>query len=305
MTEEEIKNNLGKGFDLRGQIFGKLRPIYPLKEREKGGIIWHCKCECGNECDVNNGHLKDGSTKSCGCLRKETQHLKIKDLSNQKFGEWTVLYQAKSKNNHSYWHCRCSCGKEKDVASNSLQSGKSLSCGCSRRLDISNQRFGKLIAIEPIEIKNRTFFWLCKCDCGTKIIVPISSLRGGHTTSCGCLKSKGEFIIAKILTDNGIPYEKEKIFNTCKFEDTNGLARFDFFINNSYLVEYDGNVHYISKGGWNTNENLLKVIQHDKYKTQWCKDNNIPLIRIPYTHLDNLCLEDLQLETSKFIVTNK
>jgi len=37
-------------------------------------------------------------------------------------------------------------------------------------------------------------------------------------------------------------------------------------------------------------------------KNQWCKNNNIPLIRIPYTHLQNLCLEDLQLETSKFII---
>ena len=31
-------------------------------------------------------------------------------------------------------------------------------------------------------------------------------------------------------------------------------------------------------------------------------ENNIPLIRIPYTHLQDLCLEDLQLETSKFII---
>ena len=33
-----------------------------------------------------------------------------------------------------------------------------------------------------------------------------------------------------------------------------------------------------------------------------CKENNIPLIRIPYTHLNKLCLEDLLLETSNFIV---
>jgi len=37
-------------------------------------------------------------------------------------------------------------------------------------------------------------------------------------------------------------------------------------------------------------------------KNQWCKENNIPLIRIPYTHLQDLCLEDLQLETSQFII---
>ena len=32
----------------------------------------------------------------------------------------------------------------------------------------------------------------------------------------------------------------------------------------------------------------------------WCKDNNIPLIRIPYTHYKELKIEDLLLETSKF-----
>ena len=35
-------------------------------------------------------------------------------------------------------------------------------------------------------------------------------------------------------------------------------------------------------------------------KNHWCKDNNIPIIRIPYTHLDNLELSDLLLETSPF-----
>ena len=39
---------------------------------------------------------------------------------------------------------------------------------------------------------------------------------------------------------------------------------------------------------------------HDTYKNRWCKDNNIPIIRIPYTHLDNLELSDLLLETSPF-----
>jgi len=37
-------------------------------------------------------------------------------------------------------------------------------------------------------------------------------------------------------------------------------------------------------------------------KNQWCKENNIPLIRIPYTHLKDLCIEDLLLETSNYVV---
>lgn len=43
-------------------------------------------------------------------------------------------------------------------------------------------------------------------------------------------------------------------------------------------------------------------ISKDEYKTNWCKKNNIPLIRIPYWKLDTLCLDDLLLETSNFII---
>ena len=54
--------------------------------------------------------------------------------------------------------------------------------------------------------------------------------------------------------------------------------------------------------GWNDEENFARVQAHDEYKNQWCKDNNIPLIRIPYTKLDTLCIEDLMLETTQFRV---
>ena len=37
-------------------------------------------------------------------------------------------------------------------------------------------------------------------------------------------------------------------------------------------------------------------------KNEWCRANKIPLIRIPYWHYDDLCIEDLKLETSKYIV---
>ena len=54
--------------------------------------------------------------------------------------------------------------------------------------------------------------------------------------------------------------------------------------------------------GWHTEEQLTQQQERDKIKTQWCKEHNIPLIRIPYTHYKDLKIEDLLLETSKFIV---
>ena len=52
---------------------------------------------------------------------------------------------------------------------------------------------------------------------------------------------------------------------------------------------------------WITTIKNAEIMKEKAIKNQWCKDNNIPLIRIPYTHLNNLCIEDLILETSKFI----
>ena len=57
------------------------------------------------------------------------------DLTGQKFGRLTVLYEAESyrdSTNHlrRKWHCRCDCGVEKDIPQHSLLHGHTLSCGC-------------------------------------------------------------------------------------------------------------------------------------------------------------------------------
>ena len=115
--------------------------------------------------------------------------------------------------------------------------------------------------------------------------------------------SLGEKRILELLTNNDIKFAREVSFGTCLFPDTHYPAKFDFLINNSFLLEYDGQQHYEANGrGWNTQEQLIKTQEHDIYKNQWCKENSIPLIRIPYTKLDTLTLEDLMLETTQFRV---
>lgn len=55
-------------------------------------------------------------------------------------------------------------------------------------VNISNQRFGRLIAIEPLgSDKHHSIIWKCKCDCGNIVNVDGRSLRRGMTRSCGCL----------------------------------------------------------------------------------------------------------------------
>lgn len=112
--------------------------------------------------------------------------------------------------------------------------------------------------------------------------------------------SKGEQIIAKLLNDNNINYEYNK--SMFKFSN-NKNAIFDFYINNQYLIEYDGETHYQHNlHGWHNETQLKKQQERDIIKNQWCKDNNIPLIRIPYWHLQNLIINDLILKTTKYLV---
>lgn len=237
------------------------------------------------------------------------------DLTGQKFGRLTAIeITNKRKNNSVVWKCLCQCGNVCEITAASLRAGRTKSCGCLKRekdkqpkgnvINLIGKKFGHLTVISRYGSDKRgEALWECECDCDAHnhLIVLSSNLRTGHTISCGCeRRSKGELAVAKILNENNISFQQE--YKAFKF--SNGKwATYDFYINNKYLIEYDGETHYAyNLHGWHTKEQLKKQQERDIIKNQWCKDNNIPLIRIPYTHLQNLCLEDLQLETSKFII---
>ena len=65
--------------------------------------------------------------------------------------------------------------------------------------------------------------------------------------------------------------------------------------NNIYrLIEFDGEQHYeqnIKNSGWNTYEKYQYTLKNDLKKNQIAKDNNIPLVRIPYWERDNITLK--------------
>ena len=55
-----------------------------------------------------------------------------------------------------------------------------------KALDLTNQKFGFLTAIEKAPSKNKKTYWKCRCDCGNETIVQTSHLRNGSICSCGC-----------------------------------------------------------------------------------------------------------------------
>jgi hypothetical protein len=56
--------------NLIGKNFGRWLVIKRVNNIS-GRSAWLCKCECGVERILKNSDLRDGRTKSCGCLRKE------------------------------------------------------------------------------------------------------------------------------------------------------------------------------------------------------------------------------------------
>ena len=112
---------------------------------------------------------------------------------------------------------------------------------------------------------------------------PNNFLRGSRCPHCK--RSKGEDIINTLLKKNNIKFEFQKTFSDCKFKSK---LFFDFIINNKLILEYDGAQHFKPIEWFGGEETFKLNIKKDKIKNQYCIDNNIPLIRIPYWEYDNI-----------------
>lgn len=251
-----------------------------------------------------------------------------KDLTNKRFGILTVLFRTKNVGKVTRWVCQCDCGTIKDYNAQHLTSGAITSCGCQNRKKASQRmkeynlnhqtlqigdKYGLLTIIDYLGLRkqssrNRNEAWyLCQCDCGSKPIeVRGNDLRTGSKNSCGCMCSSGETQIKKILEENNIFYKKEVIYPDLKNPNTNCHLRFDFGILQDniikYLIEFDGRQHFTGpEAKWTHSCSLEDIQFRDQLKNNYCKINNIPLIRIPYTQLYKITLEDLIPETSKFL----
>ena len=66
----------------------------------------------------------------------------------------------------------------------------------------------------------------------------MGNLRSGKSQSCGCTQSKQEENIIKLLTKNNLPFEYQYHFKDFSYK------KFDFYINNKYIIEFDGQQHF-------------------------------------------------------------
>ena len=119
------------------------------------------------------------------------------------------------------------------------------------------------------------------CECGSILKTSWNALKSSidyHDGQAICQKIKpyGEYLVKNYLKENGYKFNTQYSFKDLR--DKNVL-QFDFaiFDNNEllYLIEHDGRYH---NNDYRNDHEYTK--SHDKMKTNYCKENNIPLLRI-------------------------
>lgn len=117
------------------------------------------------------------------------------EMAGRIFGKMTVIERfGLNKHGHVLWLCRCECGGMSTPTGGDLRSGNTTSCGCGNKtaglrnaIDITNQTYWHLTAISRAENNSRgRTQWHSRCECGSMLIVPTTSLRTGNIKSCGC-----------------------------------------------------------------------------------------------------------------------
>lgn len=171
---------------------------------------WLCRCDCGTERYVLERSLLYGGSVSCGCLRKERAlETNSPDLTGRQFGELTVIRKVENtKHNSTHRLCKCSCGADYVVQGSLLVTGKRTRCSSKVHeknyayVDITGQRFGRLVALYPSKRydKSGSVVWHCKCDCGNEVDVPYNTLVYTNQKSCGCQKKEHDQKLKTFLT---------------------------------------------------------------------------------------------------------
>lgn len=302
---------MGKFIDETGNRYGSLTVLYKATTEKGKPIKWRCICDCGNEKDILGTMLRNGTTKSCGCLqRKRAAESNIArsggSIIGQKFGRLSVLEEyfilQKNGKNQRFCKCQCECGKITEVSASHLKTGHTQSCGCLCRETCSKttiireegNRYGKLTVLKEYgRDHNGRVLWLCVCDCGNEKIALGKSLRAGLCNSCGCLKSRGEERTLQALKELGVNFKQEYSFENL-YLNQGWPLRFDFaiFENDKIvaLIECQGEQHY-SKSKFFLDDSIFK---RDKLKKEFCLNNKIPLIEIPYYDYDKIDTEYLR-----------
>lgn len=213
---------------------------------------------------------------------------------------------------------RCKCGKEFECSFDNFKRKKTTLCqSCSNKKPfplqgkIKNSKYRQkpieeVLKVVETEMKCKFIKRYTKPNTRSTVIVfecPIHGLQKAYWTNLvkrkGCplcnehnkQNSKGMIKVEEWLNDNNISFKKEYKFDKCR--DKRKLP-FDYYLpDKNICIEVDGRQHFEKAyfGGIDedkANKLLEYTKRHDKIKNEFCKENNIKLIRIPYFEINNI-----------------
>jgi len=135
----------------------------------------------------------------------------------------------------------------------------------------------KLLSDTYIDCETKLHY---RCICGNNSYISLSNFKCGKR--CGCIKSKGESFIIKVLSNLEIQYEYQKTYDDCI---NIKCLPFDFYVKKRFIIEFDGGQHFYSIKLFGGDEDFAKRVKNDDIKNKYCIKNKIPILRISYKEL--------------------
>ena len=124
------------------------------------------------------------------------------------------------------------------------------------------------------------------CPEGHIFEIRFSDFKNNNRRCPICNSSRGEQEVSFILNKLNIKFKREYRFNDCKFKT---YVPFDFYLPNyNCCIEFDGIQHHEIIGQFGGFNGFVNTKIRDTIKTEYCKKNNIKLIRIPYWDIEKI-----------------
>lgn len=163
--------------------------------------------------------------------------------------------------------------------------------------------FEKNKHLDPYNITagcGKNAWWKC-ITCGSSWSTSVNNRARG--ASCPvCASSRGEKIIKDILLKHEIPFEQEK---TVYIKEYKKSYFFDFYVAPDIYIEYDGEQHFVASSYFKGKKGLKDTVARDTIKNQYCKDNNMLLLRIPFIYDPGKNKTEIEQLITDFIDTKK
>lgn len=125
---------MGNLRDITNKIFGDWKVIKFDNTKGKYKYYWICECiHCGHEKSIVSASLLNGKSLKCdNCNQNYKQPQIIKgyreNLIGENFGDLTVINFDHKENSHSYWKCKCKCGRYDVINVTKLKTGVKIKC---------------------------------------------------------------------------------------------------------------------------------------------------------------------------------